>query len=1020
MNILATLLMNLLLRACLRAAKRCTLGTALLMAALPALAQTSRYPVPGLPYWEWQSPRPTGQTLEAVHLIDNQTAVVGGNGGTLLKTTDQGQSWSALSSGATHDIKGLSFVSPQVGWLANNTPNISNTNLGNLSGPGQVRKTVDGGLTWTVQPIGEPDFVEMKSIHFFSPTQGYVTYVINEPGNNRPQVRATTDGGQTWTLVRFAGQAVQFVTPLVGFRVGNGFVSKTINGGQSSTTITPLQGVNYSKLFFTDELNGWVGSAVSGSIPTLFHTTDGGATWTTVNLSGLPNFHVGVSLISFADAQHGVVDYRVTADGGQTWASCSGQVPFTSAMQLRPGGAGMAVGPDGAIAATMDYGLTNQRRDVRVQNPQGGVPDFTVVHFPEPARGWALHGSEPNRIAPLYGSLAVYRTLDAGKSWQGQDIQSRAAGFSLNWSTSRLSAGAFPDRDTAYVAGAQNIYTPTPIAFVLRTVNAGQSWTQQPLPTIAVLHDLQFSDSRRGVAVGEQGTILYTRDAGTTWLRASSGTTARLRKVCWAAPQVAYALGAPATLLKTIDGGATWQPVPTAFFTGAPLADINVNLAFTSATTGFTCLSGRVYRTTDGGLTWLPASADVRGQLVGSAMAPTGQGWAFGTKLVRTTDGGQTWSTPFPLNVTALAGHFVDAYNGWVVGANGTVLRYSEKFIQADTAASQRLSYCAGETLDLAFTTEGSLGQLPADYRVQVSNRLGRFRQGETLTLAPTTASSARQLQAVLPASLAAGTRYRVRVIAADSTVLGGDNGRDLTVNALATASISPALTTQSICQGSSLVLTASPNLAQYAWSTGATTRSITVSTAGTYTVRGAAAAGCLGPASAPVTVAVLPLPAPPLVVQLPTGQLSVSAPVTGATYQWLLAGSPLTGATGVTYPATGTPAPGTYTVVATVNGCASAASAPLAVVLATRPPQLAGFTLYPNPARATLWLERPAGAAAATVQLLDVTGRVAWHGTAGAGTSALPVQQLPAGLYLVRLQTPTGPPAVLRVVVEH
>jgi len=1010
--------MNLLLRARLQAAKRCTLVAALLVASLSALAQTPRYPVPGLPYWQWQSPRPTGYTLQAVHVFDDTMTVVGGYGGTLLKTTDRGQSWTALDSGAPYDIKGLSFVSPQVGWLANNTPNTSTTNLAGLSGPGQVRKTVDGGLTWTVQPIGEPDFVEMQSIHFFSPTQGYVTYVINEPGNNRPQVRATTDGGQTWTLVRFAGRAVQFVTPLVGFRVGNGFVSKTINGGQSSTIITPLQGVDYSKLFFTDELNGWVGSAVSGSIPTLFHTTDGGATWTTVNLSGLPNFYVGVSTISFADAQHGVVDNRVTTDGGQTWALRSGQLPLTSAMQLRPGGAGVAVGSDGTITTTTDYGLTNQRRDVRVQNPQGGVPDFTVVHFPEPAHGWALHGSEPNLINPLYGVTTVYRTVDAGVSWQAQDLQPRAAGVSLNWNTSRLSAGAFPDRDTAYVAGAQDIYTPTPIAFVLRTVNAGQSWTQQPLPTIAVLHDLQFSDGRSGAAVGEQGTILYTRDAGATWLRASSGTTARLRKVCWAAPQVAYALGAPATFLKTTDGGATWQPVPTTAFAG--VTDSNVNLAFTSATTGFTCLGGRVYRTTDGGLTWLPASADVRGTLVGSAFAPTGQGWAFGTKLVRTTDGGQTWAAPFALNVTALAGHFIDAYNGWVVGANGTVLRYSEKFIQADTAATQRLSYCAGETLDLTFTTEGSLSQLPADYRVQVSNRLGRFRKGETLTLAPTTASSARQLQAVLPASLAAGTRYRLRIIAADSTVLGGDNGHDLTVNALATASISPAPATQSLCQGNSLVLTASPSLVQYAWSTGATTRSITVSTAGTYTVRGASAAGCLGPASAPVTVAIVPLPAPPVVQQLAGGQLSVQAPVAGATYQWLLGGTAIPGATQPTYPASGAAPVGTYTVVTTVNGCASAASAAVAVVLASRPQQLAGLTLYPNPARTTLYLERPAGAAAATVQLLDVTGRIVWQGTTGAGTFALPVQLVPAGLYLVRLQTPTAPTQVIRVVVEH
>ena len=78
------------------------------------------------------------------------------------------------------------------------------------------------------------------------------------------------------------------------------------------------------------------------------------------------------------------------------------------------------------------------------------------------------------------------------------------------------------------------------------------------------------------------------------------------------------------------------------------------------------------------------------------------------------------------------------------------------------------------------------------------------------------------------------------------------------------------------------------------------------------------------------------------------------------------------------------------------------------------------GLHLYPNPAGEVLWLDRPAGAAAAIAELLDATGRVVWRGPAGTGSTALPVQQVPAGLYLVRLQTPTGPPQITRVVVTH
>jgi hypothetical protein len=87
--------------------------------------------------------------------------------------------------------------------------------------------------------------------------------------------------------------------------------------------------------------------------------------------------------------------------------------------------------------------------------------------------------------------------------------------------------------------------------------------------------------------------------------------------------------------------------------------------------------------------------------------------------------------------------------------------------------------------------------------------------------------------------------------------------------------------------------------------------------------------------------------------------------------------------------------------------------------VLATAPAALAGqVALYPNPAHGTLWLERPAGAPLATAQLLDITGRVVWRQTLGGGTQAIPVQGLPAGLYVVRVFTATQPPVATQVVI--
>ena len=83
-------------------------------------------------------------------------------------------------------------------------------------------------------------------------------------------------------------------------------------------------------------------------------------------------------------------------------------------------------------------------------------------------------------------------------------------------------------------------------------------------------------------------------------------------------------------------------------------------------------------------------------------------------------------------------------------------------------------------------------------------------------------------------------------------------NYRQITVNSIpATPTITP-LGSTSIITGGSVTLTASTGTT-YLWSTGATTASIVVSTAGNYTVQVTNASGCLSAASTSVTVYVLP-----------------------------------------------------------------------------------------------------------------------------------------------------------------
>jgi hypothetical protein len=117
------------------------------------------------------------------------------------------------------------------------------------------------------------------------------------------------------------------------------------------------------------------------------------------------------------------------------------------------------------------------------------------------------------------------------------------------------------------------------------------------------------------------------------------------------------------------------------------------------------------------------------------------------------------------------------------------------------------------------------------------------------------------------------------------------------------------------LCAGESIILTAPAGYAQYQWSNGAISPSITVNQAGTYSVEVFDSSFCSG-VSAPVGIAVHPLPAAPLITQNGLVLSSTAA----ATYQWYYEGWPIPGATQQSYTVI---ANGRYKVkISSIYGC--------------------------------------------------------------------------------------------------
>jgi len=162
----------------------------------------------------------------------------------------------------------------------------------------------------------------------------------------------------------------------------------------------------------------------------------------------------------------------------------------------------------------------------------------------------------------------------------------------------------FPSKWIGYIVGSSGV--------IYKTIDAGQTWTQQTSPVAVTLNDVSFSDDTHGFAVGSGGTIIYTTD-GTNWyVHSQSGvlTTSTLNTVCMKGSTKGWMGGGTdgsgsagvCLIYRTVDGGTTWTgPAATT------ATDICNDISFYDENVGYAACDSRapsILYTNDGGLNW--------------------------------------------------------------------------------------------------------------------------------------------------------------------------------------------------------------------------------------------------------------------------------------------------------------------------------------------------------------------------------------------------------------------------------
>ncbi len=171
----------------------------------------------------------TPNNLTGVSFLNNSVGFVWGDQGTLLKTSDGGNSWASIATNTTNTFDKLQVIDENnIFYLAGTT----------------LMKTQNGGVLWS--QITLPVTAPITAFHFFTPQNGQIS----------------------------CGQ----ISPSY-----LGYVYETIDGGSSWNQLNSMN-FDFTKLYYLSDSEGYL---YGYGPPSLYKTKDKGASWTLYTQSSL-------------------------------------------------------------------------------------------------------------------------------------------------------------------------------------------------------------------------------------------------------------------------------------------------------------------------------------------------------------------------------------------------------------------------------------------------------------------------------------------------------------------------------------------------------------------------------------------------------------------------------------------------------------------------------------------------------------------------------------------------------------
>ncbi|WP_435353917.1 WD40/YVTN/BNR-like repeat-containing protein [Emticicia sp. SJ17W-69] len=298
----------------------------------------------------------------------------------------------------------------------------------------------------------------------------------------------------------------------------------------------------------------------------------------------------------------------------------------------------------------------------------GNDGKWTVTGAPNLANALDMFFIDDNN-GWLLNQYSFLKTTDGGKNWN-----------TLSSNNNSLKAFHFLNATTGFAVGNAGV--------IKKTIDGGITWTSITSPTTANLRFIQFVDANNGFIMDNFKETLKTTDGGTTWTIVSAAdpntSIGGINDMVFVTNTIGFATGKTngsyLGIWKTVNAGTTWTALSLVAGQSMPTEPSYPKISMFDANNGWLFRGSYIYKTTDGGATWVnkpffESLYNARFINVNKGWILTGDNFTSEKKLYSTNDGGNTWTKEeieIAPNTTDFNGDFF-AFNANTAFYSGTI-----------------------------------------------------------------------------------------------------------------------------------------------------------------------------------------------------------------------------------------------------------------------------------------------------------------------------------------------------------